>query len=260
MSDNSLSALVVIHNEEKHLPECLGCLSFVDEIVVVLDKCTDQSKEIALRFADKIIEGSWSIEGERRNLGIETCSGKWILEVDADERVTPELACEIREKINTEKDGYFLIPFHNYIGKRLVRRGWGAYIGTNAKVCLFSKDSKRWGNQTIHPELHVAEKDYRGRLQQAMVHYVDESIPDLLNRFNRYTTAMANDPYHANKLGNFFHNIFRIPARFYKCFVYKKGYREGFYGFIIALLAGLLPICCCIKIYISKSGIRTNVI
>jgi glycosyltransferase involved in cell wall biosynthesis len=247
MPGSRISALVVAHNEEAQLGECLQCLAFADEIVVVLDNCTDQSKSIAEAHNCTIIEGNWDIEGERRNLGIDTCTGKWILEVDADERVSPDLAREIREAIRDKDHGFFLVPFHNYIGQRLVRRGWGAYIGTNAKVCLFARGSKRWGPQTIHPELELDMAEYHGRLQQAMIHYIDDNIPDLLRRFNRYTTAMARDPYHAKKLNGFIRNLLRIPARFHKCYIYKKGYHEGLYGLIIALLAGLLPITVYIK-------------
>ncbi|MDX1519486.1 MAG: glycosyltransferase family 2 protein [Gammaproteobacteria bacterium] len=253
MPGKTLSALVVVHNEENNLPDCLDRLGFADEIVVVLDKCTDRSKEIASRYTSRLVEGEWPIEGDRRNLGIDTCSGDWILEVDADERVTPELAGEIRQVIADAEDGFFLVPFHNYIGERLVRRGWGAYIGTNAKVCLFSRGSKRWGAQTIHPELDLDMSRYHGRLKHAMVHRIDENLTDLLRRFNRYATAMANDDYHANRTGGMLRNLLRIPARFYKCYIYKQGYREGLYGFLIAMLAGLLPITTWLKIRLNKT-------
>ena len=76
-SQKKLSALVVAHNEEDQLADCLEQLDFADEIVVVLDKCTDGSKEIAARFTDRLVEGSWEIEGDRRNKGIEACDGEW---------------------------------------------------------------------------------------------------------------------------------------------------------------------------------------
>ena len=106
----SISALVVAHNEEDQLAECLEHLAFADELVVVLDKCTDGSDTIAALFTDNIVEGSWDIEGERRNTGLEACTSDWIIEVDADERVSSELAAEIREAVKTEKymAGYVL--------------------------------------------------------------------------------------------------------------------------------------------------------
>ena len=77
-----LSALVVAHNEEKQLAACLETLKFADEIVVVLDKCTDGTKAIAEAHGAKTVEGAWHIEGHRRNTGLDACGGDWILEVD----------------------------------------------------------------------------------------------------------------------------------------------------------------------------------
>src|SRR5688500_5961357 len=124
-----LSALVVAHNEAHQLADCLERLRFADEIVVVLDKCTDASKEVAARFTGRIVEGSWEIEGERRNLGIAACRGAWILEVDADERVPRALAEEIRRVVAAPAGDWYLIPVDHYIGTRLVRHGWGAWFG-----------------------------------------------------------------------------------------------------------------------------------
>ena len=76
-----LSALVVAHDEEANLPDCLERLRFADEIVVLLDRCTDGSRAIAERFGARILEGAWPLEGERRNTGIAACRGRWILEI-----------------------------------------------------------------------------------------------------------------------------------------------------------------------------------
>lgn len=245
MSKSSLSALVVAHNEELNLPDCLGSLSFADEIVVVLDKCTDRSKEITLGYTNKIIEGSWEIEGPRRNVGIEACTSDWILEVDADERVTKQLAEEILRLIQTSKNGYFQIPFHNYIGDKLVINGWGAYIGVQSGPRLFARGSKRWGDQRVHPEITLPELN--GRLDNAMIHYVDDNISDMIQRLDRYSTDMARDRLGSEKLGSFSKNLIRMPARFFKCFIQRKGYKEGLYGFLIALFAALLPMLSYIK-------------
>lgn len=240
-----LSALVVAHNEEAQLADCLETLGFTDEIVVVLDKCTDRSKEIASRFTDRLIEGAWDIEGERRNAGIDACGGDWIVEVDCDERVPPELADEIRSTTAAGGEGYYLIPFDNYVGKRRVRYGWGASWGVSAAPRLFRKGCKRWGNQRIHPSLTLSGP--RGRLENRMIHYVDRNISDMILRLDRYTTAKAADLRASGDIGRFSSNVRRIFSRFYKCYVGRKGYREGPYGFLIALFAGLYPILSYLK-------------
>ena len=127
-----LSALVTVHNEEKRLAACLERLGFAEEIVVLLDKCTDASRQIAERYTDRLLEGAWEIEGDRRNAGIEFCGGEWILEVDADEWITEALAGEIRRVVETTSFDWHEIPVDNFIGDRLVRWGWGASYGTAA--------------------------------------------------------------------------------------------------------------------------------
>jgi glycosyltransferase involved in cell wall biosynthesis len=240
-----LSALVVAHNEEDQLAACLDCLTFADEIVVVLDRCTDRSLEIAKGFTDKIVEGDWPIEGQRRNKGLDTCTGDWIVEVDADERLPERLAAEIREAITEAKAGYFLIPFDNYVGDTLVRYGWGAYWGVSAAPRLSSKGVKRWGEQSVHPSLELSGQ--KQELQERMIHYVDRDISDMLKRLDSYTTAHARDLRASGNIGTLGHNIRRIFSRFWKCYVGRKGYREGHYGFLIALMAGLYPLISYLK-------------
>lgn len=243
--NRTLSTLIVAHNEEKNLGACLESLRFVDEIVVVLDRCIDQSRQIAKHYTDHIIEGAWELEGPRRNTGIESCSCDWILEVDADERVPPALAEEIRMAISDAEAGYFQIPFHNYIGNTLVLNGWGASWGVSSKACLFAKNTKRWGNQRVHPSIELPE--LRGRLKNGIIHYVDKNISDMIRRLDSYTTAMAKDLRESGSIGTFPHNLRRIPVRFFKCYIMRRGFKEGYYGFLIALFASLMPMLAYLK-------------
>ena len=241
----TLSALVVAHNEEERLAACLDHLTFADEIVVVLDRCTDGSRDIAARYTDRLIEGAWPVEGHRRNAGLEACTGDWIVEVDADEHLPESLAREIRVTISTANHGYFLIPFDNFIGDRRVRYGWGAYWGVSSAPRLSAKGSKRWGEQSVHPSLTLPVQ--LGKLNERMLHYVDRDISDMLRRLDSYTTANARDLRASGDIGTLGHNIRRIFSRFWKCYVSRKGYREGHYGFLIALMAGLYPILSYLK-------------
>lgn len=244
-----LTALVVVHNEEAQLADCLESVRFADELVVVLDRCTDGSKDIAERFGARLVEGGWELEGPRRNSGIEACTGDWVLEVDADERVTDRLAGEIRTTISTAPYGHFLIPFDNYIGDRLVKYGWGASWGVSATVRLFATGpegpAKKWGDQRVHPDLEL--KGRAGKLTQPLLHYVDANISDMLQRLDRYTSARAADLRASGEIGRFGPNVRRIFSRFWKCYVSRRGYREGAYGFLIALMAGLYPVLSYLK-------------
>ncbi len=246
MTGVSLSALVVVHNEEHQLADCLETLRFADETVVVLDKCSDGSKHIAARYADRMIEGEWATEGARRNAGIDGCTGPWILEIDADERVPDALAAEIRETMAASDGDWHMVPIDNYIGTRLVRHGWGASFGRGAHAALFRKGAKVWGDQQVHPELAFTGSKGR-RLDNRIDHFVDRNISDMIRRLDSYSTARARDLRAAGDIGSLGHNVRRIFSRFFKCYVARHGYREGGYGVLIALLAGLYPILSYLK-------------
>ena len=241
-----LSALVVARNEAAQLAECLSRLGFADEIVVVLDRCEDGSREIADRFADTIIEGAWEREGPRRNAGIAACRGEWVLEIDADERVGPELAAEIRAVAENSPAAWHLIPVDNYVGSRLVRWGWGASFGRSAHAGLFRRGAKHWGDARVHPAVSLTGAQGKA-LHARLVHHVDHSISDMLRRLDRYTSLRAQDLRESGDIGSFAHNVRRIASRFWKCYVGRRGYREGPWGFLIALCAALYPILSYLK-------------
>jgi glycosyltransferase involved in cell wall biosynthesis len=241
-----LSALVVVRDEERQLADCLGGLGFADEIVVVLDRCRDRSAEIARQFTDRLVEGAWEREGARRRAGIDACRGIWILEIDADERVRPQLAAEITRTVATSTAGWHLIPVDNYIGAQLVRRGWGASFGRSAHAALFRKGAKEWGDQRVHPAVGLTGSE-GPRLAAPIVHFVDRDISAMLRRLDRYSSLRAQDLREAGEIGSYRRNIRRIGSRFWKCYVARKGYREGPYGFLIALCAALYPILSYLK-------------
>jgi glycosyltransferase involved in cell wall biosynthesis len=241
-----LSALVVAHDEEHQLADCLGCLAFADETVVVLDRCRDRSRDIALGFTERIVEGAWEREGPRRHAGIDACRGEWILEVDADERVSPALAAEIRRVIESSAAAWHLVPVDNFIGARLVRWGWGASFGRSAHAALFRKGAKQWGEQRIHPAVSVSGPQGQP-LATRLIHYVDRDISEMLRRLDRYTTARAEDLLESGDIGSYGRNVRRIFSRFCKCYIGRRGYREGPYGFLIALCAALYPILSYLK-------------
>ena len=247
-----LSAVLCVHNEEKRLPSCLEKLLFADELVVVLDRCTDSSRAIVEGFLPKfreggrIVEGAFEREGPRRHAGLDAARGDWILEIDADEHVSPELAAEILAKIEKPDGDWFHIPVDNYIADRLVRYGWGASFGVSAVVRLTRRGVKHWGGQRVHPKV-----DLDGRkgdmLANPLAHYVDSGVSDMVSRLNRYSTLRALDMRDEGIRETLRHNVARMFGRFYKCYVRRKGYREGEWGFLIALMAALFPILSYLK-------------
>ena len=247
-----LSAVISVHNEEDKLAACLEKLSFADEIVVVMDRCTDGTRVIAEQFTDRLVEGAWDIEGDRRNAAIEACAGEWIFEIDADEHVTEELAGEIRDIADKSQFDWHEIPVDNYIGDRLVRYGWGASYGKAAYPGLFRNGVKIWGLQRVHPSLTCSGKK-GAMLTHHINHYVDRNISDMIKRLDSYTTARAKDLKDSGDIGSTTNNVRRLFSRFFKCYISRKGYKEGGYGLLIALFAGLYPLISHIKAKIDLS-------
>jgi glycosyltransferase involved in cell wall biosynthesis len=242
----TLTALVVVHNEEHRVATCLERLSFADELVVLCDRCTDHTPTIARTFNAIVIEGAWPLEGDRRNAGLQGCTKDYILEIDADEWVTPELAIEIKQILNNPMDDYYLIPIHNYIGKRLVQHGWGGSFGVRRKHILFKNGIKSWGVGRVHPPIYI-KSTKKGILTHPIVHHIDNDLSDMWARLNRYTTAKAQDMVDTNTLGRKISHYRRFFTRFFQCYIRRHGYKEGVYGLSIALCAGLFPLLSYIK-------------
>lgn len=235
----TLSALCVVHNGEADLPECLESVRFADEIVVVLDRCTDGSKAIAERFGAKLLEGAWEIEGPRRNAGLAACTGDYTLEIDADERVTPALAAEIRTALEGRPQGGVFIPFDNRIGGKPITHGWGAYNGVGGKRCLFPSHTKSWGDERLHPPVKQAPEVLS--LQSRMVHHVYKDLPHMYQRLLRYCRLAAEDMVDRNAIPPRTKTIRRFFSRFWKSYVGRQGRKEGFYGVALALYSALYP-------------------
>lgn len=242
----TVSALVVARNEEAQLAACLDTLRFTDEIVVVLDRSTDGSAAIARDAGARLLEGAWEREGPRRNAGISQCRGDWILEVDADERVPPALAAEIRDAIAGADDGYFLVPLVNHIGGRPIRFGWGAYNGVAAKASLFRAGAKEWGAGRVHPAITL--RGPQRRLTQPLDHFVDRDVTDMVARLNRYTELAALDAIDAGKLPRLWPSLRRLWSRGWKSYIARRGYREGPYGIALALFSALYPLLIYLKV------------
>ena len=253
-----LSILLVIHNEEKILEECLNKLNFADEIIIILDNCTDNSKNICLKYTNNIHEGSWDIEGQRRNYGISKCTKEWILEIDADEHINKKLSLEIIDVISQKSaNNFYNIKVDNYIGEKLVKFGWGATFGRGGVSCLFMQGHKIWGNQRVHPEIKFIGKEGPA-LKYTIEHKFVSNISDLFEKFNSWTHLKALDLIDSNQIHkeSFFKNIRRVFTRFLKNYYKRKGHREGKIGFLIAMFAGLFPLVSYLRAKIYLSGFK----
>ncbi|MFC1804531.1 glycosyltransferase family 2 protein [Candidatus Omnitrophota bacterium] len=232
---SNLSVVVLTKNEESRIAKCLESVKWADEIIVVDDESQDKTAEICRRYTDKVFIRKMDIEGRHRNWAYAKAKNPWVLSLDADESVTPELKSEIEETIRSQvPENGFTIPRRNYIGDYWVRYG-GWYPSPQLK--LFKRDKFRYEEVGVHPRAFM--DDPCGHLKSDIIHYSYRDISDFVSKLNNQTTREAEKWYGQNKpmrLGRF---LWRSFDRFMRTYVRRKGYRDGFLGFVIAYFAAL---------------------
>ncbi len=241
-----LSALIIAKNEEDKIKNTLDSLSFADEIVIILDRSTDQTRQKSNDYTKKIYEGSWISEGKRRNYGISKCSSEWILEVDADEVINKNLRFEIGKKIKDENIDYYYIPLTNYIGKKKIDKGWMACLAPDGKFCLFKKGRKKWMKGSVHPEYKLNGQKGIG-FCNSIDHYMSRNLTDLLMRFNRNTSLYAQDLNLQKIKKKKLLSIRKIFSRFFKSYLSRGGIKLGGVGILIGLLCAIYPYVSAVK-------------
>lgn len=232
----NLSVVIITKNEEARIKDCLESVKWADDVVMVDDLSSDQTIAIAKGFENvRVLSRRMDIEGRHRNWAYQQVQNEWILSLDADERVTAELKDEI---IKTLGQGHpyngFTIPRRNYIGNTWVKHG-GWYPSPQLK--LFKKSKFKYEEVEVHPRAFM--DDPCGHLKCDMIHYSYRDLEDFLAKLNKQTTWEALKWYKANKpmkLGRF---IWRSFDRFWRTYIARRGFLDGYLGFTIAYFAGL---------------------
>ena len=239
MSPVKLSALVCAHNDEARLADCLRGLDFCDEVVVVADRCTDRSQDIARAFGARVVDGIFPLESQRKAAGLGACLGEWVLEVEVDEQVDGKLAYEIRAAIHGRPGGdWFDVPVNNFVGAALVRRGWGAGLGAAKAARLYRRRVKRWKAGRVDPAV-VLEGRFAGELETPILRQAAPDIGQMMARLNHQTSLRAQDLADAQDAGDLPSDVLAAIGRFWTSYVWRQGLREGELGFLIAAMAGL---------------------
>jgi glycosyltransferase involved in cell wall biosynthesis len=230
-----VSIVVLTKNEEKRLPDCLESVRFADEILVVDDESTDRTEEVARRYTDKILHRKMDLEGRHRNWAAQRARNEWILSIDADERVTPELSAEIQTLFSgTPEFQIYSIPRRNFIGKRWLRHG-GWYPSPQVK--LYKRGAFRWEETTVHCRA-ISEEPW-GSLKGDLLHYSYRDLEDFIGKLNRQTTLEADKWVRDGRKMTRGKALWRTVDRFTRSYFGKKGYKDGWIGFAAAVLGGL---------------------
>jgi glycosyltransferase involved in cell wall biosynthesis len=231
---DTISVIVITRNEESNIVECLQSVSWVNEIVVVDSQSTDRTVELAKQCAQKIIVAEWQGYAAAKNTALEHATSEWILWLDADERVTHDLASEIQSIVcNSSElyDAYEVARRAYFIGKWIKHSGW--YPGYVTR--LFRKDHATFTSTRVHERIEI--NGSVGHLQNDLLHYTDTTIYHYLDKFNHYTTLAADDVKQNEKRFSVFDITLRPLYLFFKMYVLRLGFLDGKHGFVLALLS-----------------------
>jgi glycosyltransferase involved in cell wall biosynthesis len=233
----TVSAIILTYNEEARLRDCLASASWCDEVVVVDGYSTDNTVAVAREFTDKVFlsdrlgpskPGGFA---EQRNFGIEQASSEWVFFIDADERFTPELAKEVRERFRKG------IPADVAIFR--VRRRehfFGVYTphthGEGWQTRMLRRGAAKWDARLVHEGLE--SKGKTDNLDGYLLHFSKDSISDYLATQNRYTSLEAEQAV-ADGLPLAKSPLIGMFRTFLNLYVYQRSYREGAFGLIMSL-------------------------
>jgi glycosyltransferase involved in cell wall biosynthesis len=231
-----LTGIVAAGDEERNLEACLGSFAALcDELIVVDSLSRDRTVEIARRFTDRIVQRPWTSYRDFLEFALPLARHRWLLVVDCDERVTPRLAREIRERVAADGAGFagFRIRrVNHFLGRRIRFGGWrGDYV-----YRFFRRGRGRPRPREVHPGI-VIDGPIEA-LDGALLHFPYPTLDDYFAKFNRYTSAAARDRFAAGQRAGRIDRFLAPPFRFLRDYVLRLGFLDGYPGFVLALLSG----------------------
>ncbi len=229
-----LSVTIITLNEEKHIREALESVTWADEIVVVDSFSSDRTVEICKEYTPQVFQIPWHGFVEQKNIATGKTAHNWILNIDADEQVSPQLAQEIREALTVcgqdarTPKGYFMPRKTFYLGDWIRHCGWYPEY----KLRLFDKRAGRWVGKTLHEKVDVTGQT--AYFAHDLYHDTYNDISDHVQTMNTYSSLAA-----AQKTGSISGAgiLLRTVLAFLKKYFLKQGFRDGTRGVIVCLLS-----------------------
>ncbi|MDH4222926.1 MAG: glycosyltransferase family 2 protein [candidate division Zixibacteria bacterium] len=227
---SKVSAVVITYNEENNIRRCLESLKFADEIIVVDSKSEDRTVSIAKEYTRKVFLEKWRGFAKQREFACNLASFEWILNVDADEVITSELAREIRKRIdsNADVDGFWIRRRSKFLG-RWIEHAWQP----DWVLRLFRKEKAAVGENQVHEKVEIQGKTEK--LKGRMEHYPFENLSHNLKKLDKYTTLSARQMQTENRSGIFLKLLFSPILGFFKIYILKQGFRDGVPGLILSV-------------------------
>lgn len=249
----TLTVSIITLNEEKNLARTLNSVKkFTDEIVIVDSGSTDKTEEIAKSFNAKFYFQKWLGYGPQRNKAIELASSEWVLNIDADEEISEELAKKIMDIKNGKISNIdvFKINFMSVcFGKKIKHGGWS----NTYRIRLFKKDSGRFNENNVHEEFITSSQI--GKINEYILHHSYSDLEDYFTKFNKYTTLGAIEYYKKNKKASFLSIVLSPIYKFIRMYFFRFGFLDGLEGFVLAITSSLYTM---VKYYKLREIYRNN--
>jgi len=227
-----LSVIVPTFNEEETLRDCLESVRFADEILVIDSYSTDGTVGIARELGSRVLQHEYVYSAKQKNWAIPQATHEWVLLVDADERVTPELREEILALLASGPghDGYWIPRANHFLGRRIRRCGWG----TDKVIRLFRRDVARYQDREVHAEI-----DLPGPLpvlRHPLEHRSFRSFGQYWRKLQIYSEWGAAQLYKEGRTSGAVQILGRPVTRFLKMYVVRLGFLEGLHGLVLSML------------------------
>jgi glycosyltransferase involved in cell wall biosynthesis len=225
-----LSVTVITYNEAADLAAALESVAWADEIVVVDSESADDTVAIARRFTDRVVARPWPGYIAQKNHAAALASHDWILSLDADERVTPALAGEIRTTLARQPEhlGYSIPRVTYHLGRWIRSTDWYP----DRQLRLYDRRAAQWTGQYVHEAVTV--QGAVGRLNAALEHYAYRDIADHLETIDRYTTLAARQMHESGRRAGMLQLAGHPPLAFLRNYLARGGVRDGVPGLIIS--------------------------
>lgn len=230
MSAPRLSVVVICFNEAGNIADCLASAAFADECVVIDSGSRDTTVELARRAGAKVLVTDWPGFGAQKNRAIDAASGNWIFSLDADERISPELAAEIRAAIEAPAHAVYEVPRRSLFITRFMRHsGWWP----DRTRRLFRKGAARFTMHEVHE--HLETRETVGRLTQPLVHYSYRDLRTVIDKIDRYSSGSARHLHARGRRGSLGRAVAHGAWAFFRTYVVKLGFVDGGMGFVLAV-------------------------
>ena len=220
-----LSVVLITHNAAAQLADCLASVAFADEVLVVDSGSSDGTADIAARYGARVVQKEWMGFGPQKQFAVEQAAHDWVLCLDADERVSPELAASLVRALQAPVAPVYRMARRNRFLGRWLRHGEGY---PDWSVRLFDRRQARWSDDSVHEKVLFSVTP--GTLQGDLLHESAEDIGRYLEKQNRYTTLAAEELHRRGKRAGMAELTLSPLVRFIKFYVLRLGFLDGMPG------------------------------